>query len=177
MKEHEYNSIPAAILYTSVCAAALLLDRITKDLAVKHLRGKDAINLIGNIFQLTYVENRGAAFGVLQGRQIFFYIITVVICALIVYAFLKCPKTPRYTALLLTMTFIMAGALGNFIDRVSGKFVVDFIYFRPIDFPVFNVADIFITLGCIALAIEILFVYREEELSFLKSSRRKDETC
>ena len=73
----------------------------------------------------------------------------------------------RYLPLLLVCELIFSGAIGNFIDRVRQQYVVDFIYFSPIDFPVFNVADIYVTVGCALMVVLFLFYYKDEELGFL----------
>ena len=121
----------------------ILIDQLSKIWALSALRGTEGIAVIPNVFELSYLENRGAAFGILQDHQIFFVLITVA------YA------------------LIMAGAFGNLIDRVFRGYVVDFFYFKWIDFPVFNVADIYVTVTMILLLILILFFYKEEDLDFL----------
>ena len=81
------------------------------------------------------------------------------------------PAEKKYDPLLLVASFIAAGAIGNLIDRVMRKSVVDFIYFVPIDFPVFNVADIFVSCATAALMLLILFYYKDDDLDFLKNKR------
>jgi len=77
--------------------------------------------------------------------------------------FLKLPETSRFTPLRLCFLLIIAGAMGNWIDRLRQGYVVDFIYFKPIDFPVFNVADIYVTCAAFGLILLLLFYYTEEE--------------
>ena len=119
------------------------------------------------MFELNYLENRGAAFGLLQNRQIFFVCVAILIFAFILYCYVRIPKTGRYLPLRLCGIFIVAGAAGNLIDRIRLGYVVDFFYFRLIDFPVFNVADIYGTVSFAVLLILIVFRYKEEELEFL----------
>lgn len=157
------NYVMAVILVI----VAVLLDQYTKYLAVTHLKGNSAYVLIDNVFELTYLENRGAAFGLLQNRQIFFVCVAVLIFAFILYCYVRIPKTKRYLPLRLCGVFIVAGAAGNLIDRIRLGYVVDFFYFRLIDFPVFNVADIYVTASFAVLLILIFFRYKEEELEFL----------
>ena len=146
---------------------AVLIDQYTKYLAVTHLKDGPAFVLIDNVFELNYLENRGAAFGLLQNRQIFFVCVAILSFAFILYCYVRIPKTGRYLPLRLCGIFIVAGAAGNLIDRIRLGYVVDFFYFRLIDFPVFNVADIYVTVSFAVLLILIFFRYKEEELEFL----------
>lgn len=148
----------------------VVLDQVTKYLAVIKLKDKPSIAIIENVFELHYLENRGAAFGMLQGQKIFFVCITVVILAVIAYVFVKMPDDKKYNKMNITLVFIVSGAIGNLIDRISYNYVVDFLYFKLIDFPVFNVADIYVTLASIYFAILILFVYKDSDLNFLNKN-------
>ena len=163
------------IIYPIIFVLALIIDRATKQLAMSRLVGKDAVNVIGEVFQFVYTENAGAAFGIMQNQRIIFYIITALVVALIVYFVVKMPTDSHYTPLGVVLSFVLAGAIGNLIDRVIHHFVVDFIYFSPIDFPVFNVADIYVTLGCIAFVILVIFVYKDHDFDFL-DPRKKHES-
>lgn len=143
-----------------------LLDQWTKQLAVRYLAGTEGKDLIEGVLRLQYLENRGMAFGMFQDKQIFFYIMTAVIVPVLIWLYCKLPMRRRFLPLHILGATLTAGALGNFIDRVRLKYVVDFIYFELIDFPVFNVADIYVTVSVAALFALILFVYKEDELSF-----------
>ena len=145
----------------------VILDQVTKCLAVKYLMGKDPFPIIKGVFELQYLENRGMAFGFLQNQKLFFVLMTIVIVALVIYFYAKIPVTGRMLPLRLVCVFIFAGAIGNFIDRVRQSYVVDFIYFKLIDFPIFNVADIYVTVSAIVFLVLILFYYKEEDYSFL----------
>ena len=154
------------------CAAAVLLDQITKHLAVVHLKQQREIVLIPGVFELRYLENRGAAFGLFQNRQIFFVCAAVVIFVLIGFFYGKIPGGRRNLPMRICAVLICAGAVGNLIDRIRYQYVVDFFYFSLIDFPIFNVADCYAVIACILFAYLILFFYKEEELewfSFFKS--------
>ena len=154
---------------SAVLAAALLvwLDQWTKLLVVQNLKNADPFVLIPGVLELGYVENTGAAFGILQGSRMFFLILTPAVCLFLLAVLLKTPRRKKYLPLNIILCFIMAGALGNYIDRLKNGYVVDFIYFKPIDFPLFNVADIFITVGFAVLLLLIVFYYNEEDLDFL----------
>ena len=126
------------------------------------------------VFELYYLENRGADFGILQGQKAVFLICTAVVLVLIAFYYNRLPVGRRYTLMRVVAVLLAAGALGNLIDRMRYSYVVDFLYFKLIDFPVFNVADCYVTVGAVLLAVLILFVYKEEELGFL-SLRKRDE--
>ncbi|MGN0398944.1 MAG: signal peptidase II [Blautia sp.] len=150
-----------------------LLDQWTKQLAVTHLQNQPDISLISGVLSLHYLENRGAAFGIFQNRQIFFLLMTTVILLFIFYALWKMPQTKKYMPLRLLSYFITAGAVGNLLDRIRLGYVVDFIYFSLIDFPVFNVADIYVTVSMVILLTLVLFFYKnDDDFAFLARSRK-----
>lgn len=150
-------------------AALTVSDQLTKYLAYRNLflSGSEAYVLIPGALELRYLENRGAAFGMLQNRTLLFGVFALLIILLAGYVFLRCPAGRHYLPLRIAMTGLAAGALGNLIDRAARGYVIDFIYFRIINFPIFNVADICVTLSVALLVILILFFYRDEDLSWL----------
>ena len=153
-------------------AAAVFIDQITKYLAVLYLKGKPAKVIIDGVFELQYLENRGAAFGMMQNMQYVFVAGAVVICIIILYLYIRMPYTFRYLPLRICAVLLCAGAIGNMIDRIRLNYVIDFFYFSLIDFPIFNVADCYVVIACIAFALLILFYYRDEnDFKFL--SRKK----
>ena len=155
-----------------VIAAGVILDQWSKYMAVLHLQGTDGVDLIPGVFRLTYLVNRGAAFGVLQGQQWFFYIITAVILVAVLLVYRRMPAGRKFLPLRVCAVLIVSGALGNLIDRVGQGYVVDFFYFELIDFPVFNVADIFVTVSAVLLAVLLLLYYKEEDLEYIFHSRK-----
>lgn len=153
----------------------VLVDQFTKHLAVLNLMNKPSIVLIPGVLELHYLENRGAAFGALQGGKIFFVIMTVVALAFMAYVIVKMPAGKKYTPFHIMSGVLIAGALGNFIDRLRLDYVVDFIYFSLIDFPIFNVADMYLTVTCVLLMILILFgKYEETDFVFFSRKKKKD---
>lgn len=167
MTRQKYNLI--GILAAIVLIA---LDQCTKHLAVLRLKGQSPIVLWDGVFELHYLENRGAAFGILQGQKAVFLVCTLLILILIVFFYNRLPAGKRFFMMRLVAVFLAAGAVGNLIDRMRYSYVVDFLYFKLIDFPVFNVADCYVTVGAVLLAVLILFVYKEEELGFLSLKRQ-----
>jgi signal peptidase II len=150
-------------------AVLIIIDQITKRIAVNVLADGLRIPLINGVLEFTFVQNRGAAFGIMQNALPFFVVITLAALCVITYFLLHIPSQKRYLPLRICLCFIAAGAIGNFIDRLRLSYVRDFIYFSLIDFPVFNVADIYITCATILLVLLMLFYYRDEDdFSLLK---------
>lgn len=151
-------------------AVALLtgFDQLTKFLAVENLKDKADIPLIPNVLYFQYLENRGAAFGIFQDQKIFLILLTSLILIGVCYVLWKIPADKKYIYLKLLCFLITAGGIGNLIDRIRLDYVIDFIYFAPIDFPIFNVADIYVSVGMILLFIVVLFYYKDEDFEFLK---------
>ena len=144
-------------------AILLLLDQYTKHLVLGRLKDHPPVILWKGVFQLEYLENRGAAFGLFQNQRVFFFASVLVITAVILWFYLRVPMERRFLPLRICAVFVMAGAWGNCIDRITLNYVVDFLYFKLIDFPIFNVADIYVTVAAFAVAVLICFYYKEED--------------
>ena len=151
----------------------VLFDQWTKALAVSALKGKPAIEMIRGVLELYYLENTGAAFSMLENAQWVFLLIAVAAIGVIAWLLVKIPTTRHMQGLRWCLVFIAAGAAGNLIDRLFLHYVRDFIYFSIINFPVFNVADIYVTVSTVVLIVLMLFFYKEEDYDFLK--RKKEE--
>lgn len=157
------------MIYVASLVAVLLavaLDQYTKYLASTYLIEKP-ISLIEGVFELRYLENRGAAFGLLQNQQAFFLIVGGVTILLIAYLFVRMPHNKHFLPLRVCMISIVAGAIGNMIDRIRLEYVVDFLYFELIDFPIFNVADIYATMATCVLMGLFLFYYKDEDFNLV----------
>ena len=165
------DKIKSIGIFAIINIIAIALDRYTKLLAESYLKENAPFVIIDKVLELLYTENRGAAFGIMQEKQMFFFIITVAVMLAILYIILKLPTDKKYKPLLIALSFVFAGAVGNLIDRITNSYVIDFIYFMPINFPVFNVADIYVTLSAISLIILFFFVYKEEDLGFLSPKK------
>ena len=144
------------LYYALIVLAMVGLDYLVKLWAKTQLQPVGSIPVIKDVFHLTYAENRGAAFGILQGQQTLFLVITaVVVIALITYLFFR-----RKTISLLpgmAMALLIAGAIGNLIDRALQGYVVDMFDFRLINFAIFNVADSCVSVAAVGLIAYILF--------------------
>ncbi len=130
----------------------VIIDQVTKYLTVQNIELGQVIEFIPNIVSLTYIRNTGAAFSILEGQMWFFYIVTIIVIGVLIYYMYTEAKKDRMLGILLS--FILAGAIGNFIDRLMLQYVVDMIKLEFIDFAIFNVADSYLTVGVI-----LLFIY------------------
>lgn len=164
MKANTTRIIRAAVLFF----ALIVFDLFTKKIAVNALQDGRHIPLIPDVLEFYYIQNRGAAFGIFQNGTFILSLISTVALIILIFIYLRIPDGKKYLPLRLVLTFIAAGAAGNLYDRVSLSYVRDFIYFSLIDFPVFNVADIYVTCSVFILAYLILFHYKEEDLQFGK---------
>lgn len=150
-------------VFVFVSVILIAVDQITKKLALKHLFNNKPYVIIDNVLELTYVENRGAAFGILQNKQKMFYILTIIVLIVICYLLYKMTDIKKNLLYFIVLILIFSGAIGNFIDRLKNKYVIDFIYFKPIDFPVFNCADIYITIACFLMIIYLILENKNEK--------------
>ena len=138
----------------SIIAAAVVIDQLTKLLAVKFLKPIPTHPILENVLHLTYHENRGAAFGMLADqRWIFLSVSTVMIIGLLIYLLMGKCENMLYTV---SISMIIGGGIGNMIDRVALGYVVDFLDFRLINFAIFNGADSFVCVGSGLLILALL---------------------
>lgn len=161
-------------------AVLIFLDQYTKHLATDKLMGKDAVDLISGVLQFTFVGNKGIAWGMLWDKINFVVILTTIISILLLFLIFKIDlrinfyiennveklssKIKTLKVLQIIFLVMFSGAVGNLIDRIRIGYVIDFIYIKLINFPVFNVADIFVTLSMVALIILCLFRIDENEI-------------
>lgn len=148
-----YRLIPMTLIGLFI----LGLDQFTKYLVVRFMEEGESIPVLGKYLELTSHRNSGAAWGMFQDQMIFFYVVTVVVVAILVYVYIK--EAKGNFLLQLAIVMLMAGSLGNFIDRILFQEVVDFIDVLIVfyDFPIFNVADSALTIGVILMLLEFFF--------------------
>ena len=140
--------------YILIILSLIGIDQFSKYLAIKYLKGVSSIPIVNDVFHLTYVENRGAAFGLFQNNQIIFVIVAMIACIVgLYYLYKKDLNLLAKSSIIL----LISGAIGNMIDRVRLGFVVDYFDFRIVWEYVFNIADVFVVVGTILLCIYILF--------------------
>jgi len=173
--EQKRSPLLTTIIVLISVAAGVVFDQYTKWLAVRHLKDQKPFIIIEGVFSLQYLENRGAAFGLMQNQRALFLIGAAIITLLILYCFIKMPHSKRFMPLSIIGICVLIGAFGNLIDRVRLGYVVDFFYFELIDFPIFNVADIFLTVSVSILILLILFYYKEEDLSWLSFKGKSEQ--
>lgn len=154
-------------------ALLILIDQLTKRWAVITLKDNNSLVIIPNVLELTFLKNRGAAFGILQDQKEFFIMIAVMILVVIAYVLFRLPDDKKYNIMQVILILIASGAAGNMIDRVKNDYVVDFISFVIINFPIFNVADIYVTVSTIVFIILFLFYYKEKDFDFLSFKQQK----
>ena len=157
------------LYYAWIPVVIVILDLVTKYWASHWLKKQPdgKVPVLGDSVTFTYLENRGAAWGMLQGKINFFVILTAILIVLFLFLVARIPSVRKYRPLLFSFLMVIGGAFGNLYERIFQGYVTDFISFDIIRFPVFNVADIFVTCSFALLMILLLFRYSEKELSFL----------
>ena len=142
--------------------AMVVLDQVVKFLTVSNIAlHQDGPTLIPHILGLHYTTNTGGGWSILEGNFIFLVILPLIICAYIIYMLIT--KKANHPILKWSLVFVLAGALGNLIDRIANDMhVVDMFKFLFVKFPIFNVADIYITCGAILLFVYVLFLAKDE---------------
>ena len=158
------------------------IDFVTKQLAVKFL-SHGSFDIIPGVFSFTLLEggNSGAAFGMLQGGFWIFVVITIAVAALVIFMLRKLVYEKRYRFFHYALVLLLAGALGNFGDRVltmikyAHSYVIDFLYFERINFPIFNVADCYVTVAAGAMIFLGIFYYKDDDFDKMLG-KVKDET-
>ena len=161
----------------ALIAVLVIIDQLTKSWAVKTLKDKDPKILIKGVLQLYYLPsgNTGAAFGILSGHRMLFLFIAAAVVGVILFLLIRMPMDEKFLVLRILLVFIAAGGIGNMIDRFMLTYVIDFIYFYLINFPIFNVADCYVTVATVLLALLILFKYDEKDLKQLEQSIKKKD--
>lgn len=148
-------------------AILVFIDQISKIWTVISLKGNAPITIINGVFELTYVENTGVAFGIFANREygsILLSVFTGLVFLFILYFRYKLPLTKKYDTIRFVLSFLIAGALGNLIDRIRLGYVIDMLHFYWFEFPVFNLADSYIVVSTIVLIVLALTKYRHLEI-------------
>ena len=172
-KEKKSSRVVMLIIDALIAAVLLVLDQFTKHLAVVHLKNQPAYVIIDGVLELQYLENRGSAFGMLQNQKVFILFVGIVFLAVLLFFLFKLPEQKKFRIVHVLLAVIVAGGIGNMIDRFRLDYVVDFISFVLINYPIFNVADIYVVVATIGLFILFLFVYKEKDLEFLNFKQNR----
>ena len=158
------------------------IDQAVKFWVKATIMNNDPIVIIPKVLKLQYHENSGAVWGIMSGKVSFLRILTFFILLFIIYLYFKIPKDKKYNPMKIITVFILAGAVGNLVDRMYLGYVVDYIYFEIINFPLFNVADSYLTVSSALLFVFAIFYYKEEDFAFLdqifklKKKNKENET-
>lgn len=189
------KNIKTVIIFLIAIIMLVIIDQLTKYAAVINLKGNVPYVIIPGVFEFMYLQNESAAFSLdpisilhdifhfqafdnspelfLAWKMGYFILFTAVVVLLLFVLYLKIPKEKRFRWLDIILLFLIAGAIGNFIDRTVQNYVVDFFYFKLINFPVFNVADIYVTCAAIAMVILGIFYYKEEDYQRIFDKKKK----
>ena len=175
MNQTGKKSLIALIAVTILVA----IDQWSKSLVSTKLALHEAVSVIDGVFQIRYIRNSGMAWSMFEGKQVVFCVITPIIVFFLIKEFICLPGDSKYTPIRVLCVFLTAGAIGNLIDRIWGGeelfagSVVDFFDFCLINFPVFNVADIYVTCSVIALFLFMFFKYKDEDFEVIINSCTK----
>lgn len=172
-KDIEVKRTRMLIIDFLLAVVLLALDQYTKYLAIIKLKDNPAFVLIDGVLELQYLENRGSAFGILQNQKFFILFVGLVFMTMVLFFLFKLPQKKKFCAIHILLSLIIAGGIGNMVDRIRFDYVVDFISFTLIDYPIFNVADCYIVCATIVLFILFLFVYKEKDLEFLNFKQKR----
>ena len=150
------------LLLAAAVIILVFLDQWVKQWARDNLITAGSIPIINGLIEFRWATNTGAAFGIFQGGRWFFVVLTIAVIAVLMYYEFKTPYTRMYLWIRLPMALILAGAIGNFIDRLLYGYVVDMFRFLFINFPIFNVADILLVTGVFVYAFAAIFIIKDE---------------
>ena len=149
------------VVYFLISALLVGLDQWSKYLTVQNISLGETKEFIPGFLSLTHLRNTGAAWSLLEGKMIFFYVITVIVSVVIIYLLIKNYKKSIWYSV--GLSFVLAGAIGNFIDRVRLGYVVDMLQTDFMNFPIFNVADSTLVVGVICIFIYLILDEKAEK--------------
>ena len=161
--------------------AIIVIDQWTKLLTLKYVKDTEGFYIINKILRIFFVRNEGMAWGMLQNKQVLFIILTPIVLVALMYFYYKLPFEKKFIIARICLLCLCGGAIGNLIDRIfNGEklfhgYVVDMIYVEIINFPVFNIADSFITVGFALMIFSMFFVYKENDFDLLFGKKKADE--
>lgn len=167
------------LVYLLFVSLLVFLDQLSKYISIKNLKNNKPYEIISGIIELRYLENDGMAWGILGGKIQLFAIFTIVLIIAVILFMIRIDlklneATNPHTLIFLQAIFVLliAGAIGNLIDRIKLNYVVDFIYFKVINFPIFNIADCYVVISTLLLFLMILFFVNEKDWELLLSKKR-----
>ena len=143
------------------------VDQYTKYLVIQNIELNSQIPLLGDVLVLGHIQNKGAAWGSFSGKTALLLVITIIVAILLCRLYLKIINNDKFKLVRYCFIFVLSGAFGNLIDRVRFGYVTDFIYFKIINFPLFNFADICVTCSMFILIFLFIFKYKSDDLEEL----------
>ncbi|MBQ9233358.1 MAG: signal peptidase II [Lachnospiraceae bacterium] len=171
MKEKNIKIMVLPIIFVALLTS---LDQFTKFIIRSKFKLYESKEVIKNTFAITYIQNKGAAWGVMQGKRVLFLILTFLVVIGCFYILYNIINNRKYIMLTICVIFLISGAVGNMIDRFKFGYVVDFFDFKLIDFPVFNVADIYVTVSMFVILFLMIFLYKDDDFDEILG-RKKSE--
>ena len=149
------------VIYSVIIAVILITDFLVKQYILNNVALGETFGSFTALFDFVYVQNTGAAFSILSGKMWLLAVVSVVFCIAVIVYFIK--KRPKNKLLCISLAMMFAGALGNAVDRICYGYVVDFIKTTFMNFAVFNIADIAITVGACLLVVYTMFFDEKEK--------------
>lgn len=146
----------------------VILDQFTKYLAVRYLKGKPPVVVLKGVLELQYLENTGSAFSMFRGQRLLILLVGAIVLATAVFFLYKLPADKKFCITHILISIMIAGAVGNMIDRIRFGYVVDFVSLILIHFPIFNAADCYVVVSTVILFVLFMFVYKESDLKWIK---------
>ena len=168
------NKIIAGSYLPAIISFLILvfLDQLTKYIVTHTMALYESIPVIKDVFEIHYIRNPGTAWGLLANKQLLFRCCTILVFIIGITVYIRCVQLSKFRDIRILLVLILAGGMGNFIDRIRYEYVVDFLYFKLINFPIFNIADCYVTVGFILLLLIVFFKYKEEDFEDLFSKKR-----
>lgn len=164
------------VLHIALAAVLIVADQAVKFFVERDLAGGKDIVLIKGVFRFLYSKNTGAAWGSFKNMTFILTVLSFVLAAVIAWIYYRTPaEGKKYRFFRYVLILLFSGAVGNGIDRAVRGYVIDFIYFELIDFPVFNIADCYITVSMFAVIIMFLFIFKDNDLNFLSLKKVKEK--
>jgi len=162
------------ILLIAIILGSVALDQLTKWLAVTYLQGHPSFPIWQDVLHLTFAKNEGAAFGMFADNRWIFMVFSTFAIGVMIYFLLTLKDS--HPLLVISLSMLIGGGIGNMIDRISRGYVIDFFKFLFVKFAVFNVADCFVTVGAVLLAIYLLFLFKDETPNEIDNNKPEEET-
>lgn len=168
------RSVKIYIIPILIIALLTAIDQLTKFIITGKFVLFESRPVIKDVFSITYIQNRGLAWGMFQGGRVIFLIITVFVLFFCFYLYSNICGIKKYFPLRIGLVVLLSGAIGNMIDRIKLGYVIDFLDFELINFPVFNVADVYVTVSMFFIIILLFFKYDNDDFEEILSGKRKD---